>query len=206
MNKLSLMSNDDSVEKQKLKIIQRYYPEKYITISNLPNEYVHYLSDIHNFIVFVLHKFITKQRIEKMLIDIEFEDDLHSKTGFLGNCIWEDKHYRPNEFTIQIDSNLNIKNMFNTLAHEMTHVIQWAKGDFYEVVSKSNGQDKVYKYKGKEYKSNKMSYLDKPWEVEAFGRSFTLILQWCDKYELEYFSFIPEELLSHDQLQEYITR
>lgn len=50
----------------------------------------------------------------------------------------------------------------STLAHEMTHVKQFAKGHFQIV-------DGKYFWKGKRV-TKRVKYLDQPWEVEAFSR------------------------------------
>lgn len=50
----------------------------------------------------------------------------------------------------------------STLAHEMVHVKQFAKGHFQIVDGKRY-------WKGKRV-TNRVKYLDQPWEVEAFSR------------------------------------
>lgn len=56
----------------------------------------------------------------------------------------------------------NIKDMGITLAHEMVHVKQLAKGTLKQV----NG---VSYWKGKRYRKNHR-YLDLPWEIEAYSK------------------------------------
>lgn len=56
----------------------------------------------------------------------------------------------------------SLKDMGITLAHEMVHVKQLAKGHLKQV----NG---VNYWRGKRYRKNH-SYLDMPWEVEAFSK------------------------------------
>ena len=56
----------------------------------------------------------------------------------------------------------NIKEMGITLAHEMVHVKQLAKGTLKQV----NG---VSYWKGKRYRKNH-KYLNLPWEIEAFSK------------------------------------
>ena len=50
----------------------------------------------------------------------------------------------------------------STLAHEMVHVKQFAKGHF-------QIEDGKHYWKGKRY-TKRTKYLDQPWEVEAFSR------------------------------------
>ncbi len=56
----------------------------------------------------------------------------------------------------------SLKEMGLTLAHEMIHVKQLAKGHLKQV----NG---VNYWRGKRYRNNH-AYLDMPWEVEAFSK------------------------------------
>jgi len=56
----------------------------------------------------------------------------------------------------------NIKDMGITLAHEMVHVKQLAKGTLKQV----NG---VNYWKGKRFRKNH-KYLNMPWEIEAFSK------------------------------------
>jgi hypothetical protein len=56
----------------------------------------------------------------------------------------------------------SLKNMGITLAHEMVHVKQLAKGHLKQV----NG---VNFWQGKRYRKNHR-YLDMPWEIEAFSK------------------------------------
>ena len=56
----------------------------------------------------------------------------------------------------------NLKDMGITLAHEMIHVKQLAKGTLKQV-------DGVNYWKGKRYRKNH-KYLNLPWEIEAFSK------------------------------------
>jgi hypothetical protein len=66
--------------------------------------------------------------------------------------------------------------VLNTIAHELTHVKQWAKGEMFEM----QRQRKVYKFNKATVDTNNMDYWDLPWEIEAHGRSIGLIVQWVD--------------------------
>lgn len=64
-----------------------------------------------------------------------------------------------------LDSRLESETLFNTLAHEMVHVKQYALGQL-DVVAGRKGTVN-YKWLGR---INKNEYFDCPWEVEAFSR------------------------------------
>jgi hypothetical protein len=61
-----------------------------------------------------------------------------------------------------IDSSLGFERLLLTLAHEMVHVKQYAKGQV-----KNNSQGKVRFWMGK---SVRKDYYEQPWELEAFSK------------------------------------
>ena len=106
------------------------------------------------------------QSKKSILLDID---------GHEGTAIWEDDNIRPKEFTISLDSTCTIRNILITLAHEMVHVKQWAKGEMYEYAE----QDMVRFNKTKFNMAN-IDYWDYPWEIEAFGRQLGLFVRFCE--------------------------
>ena len=65
-------------------------------------------------------------------------------------------------YIVVIKSSMSIKDIGLTLAHEMVHVRQFAKG----ILKSKNG---VNYWRGKRY-SKRTKYLDCPWEQDAFAR------------------------------------
>lgn len=137
---------------------------------------------------FVIDKFFTKAKRAKLDIGIYFEKDLFIETSQYANCVWEDEHYRPEEFTIQIEPKQSIQLLLNSLAHELVHVKQWAKGEFYEL----QREKKVYKFNGQRFDTSKIDYWDTPWEIEAHGRAIGLVVQWVRANKLEPESLVVE--------------
>ena len=129
---------------------------------------------------FVLDKFFTQSKKKKLQIEVVFVKDLFKNQNSYGNCVWEDNYYRPNEFTIQMDPDQKIELLLNSFAHELVHVKQWAKGEYYELQS----EPKVYKFNGKRVDTQKIDYWDTPWEIEAHGRAIGLVVQWTRKEKL----------------------
>lgn len=129
---------------------------------------------------FVMKKFFTEYMRNKLIIDIHFKKNLFKDQNTYGNCIWEDEHRNSREFTINMEPNQKISLLLNTLAHELVHVKQWAKGEYYELIS----QPKVYKFNGKRVDTSKVDYWDTPWEIEAHGRAIGLVIQWVRKEKL----------------------
>jgi len=65
-------------------------------------------------------------------------------------------------FLVVIKPTRNLVNLGVTLAHELTHVAQFAQGTL-QIAKKGK------LWKGKLYKNNH-PYLEQPWEIQAFER------------------------------------
>jgi hypothetical protein len=65
-------------------------------------------------------------------------------------------------YVVVIQSKMSIKDVGLTLAHEMVHVRQMAKG----ILKTING---THHWAGKRY-TKRTKYLDQPWEQDAFAR------------------------------------
>lgn len=131
---------------------------------------------------FVMDKFFTAEKQKKMRITVNFKKELFSKQDMYGNCIWEDDSFRPEEFTIEMEPDQKLGLLLNTLAHELVHVKQWAKGEYYQLWREKN----VYKFNGKRYDCEKVDYWDTPWEIEAHGRAIGLVVQWAKAKDIKH--------------------
>jgi hypothetical protein len=129
---------------------------------------------------YILNKFFTKAKQDKLNIEVIFKKGLFKRTNQYANCIWEDEPYRPFDFTIQIDPDQKIQLLLNSLAHELVHVKQWTRGEFYQLQRERS----VYKFNGQRFDTKKMDYWDTPWEIEAHGRAIGLVVQWARKNNL----------------------
>jgi hypothetical protein len=139
------------------------------------------LSRLNSLAQFVLEKFFTNAKLQKLEVEVRFKKNLFEKTRQYANCIWEDQHYRPEEFSIDIEPDQSLPMLLNSLAHELVHVKQWAKGEFYEL----QRERKVYKFNGQRFDTSKLDYWDTPWEIEAHGRAIGLVVQWARANGLE---------------------
>jgi hypothetical protein len=106
-------------------------------------------------------------RIKNLAITVKLIRGLTDKDGVCGDCIWEDRNHKPREFTIRIDSKENKEFILDTLAHEMIHVKQYARGELVDLVRKP----KMSRFKGKliPWESK-----DEPWEKEQWEKSKAL--------------------------------
>ena len=69
--------------------------------------------------------------------------------------------YAKGLITMDLDSRMGMNKLIQTIAHEMVHVKQIAKGQL------SYDNKKVF-WKGKRYYPKRMSYYDHPWEIDAW--------------------------------------
>ena len=83
--------------------------------------------------------------------------------GFSGCVMQLDNDHR--EMVIFIDSGLNVERTMKTLAHEMIHVKQIARGQLQEHVTKNGNLQHIWMGK-----VNRQSYYKRPWEIEAYSR------------------------------------
>lgn len=119
-------------------------------------------------------KLMGSRLAKNISVRIDFVQNLEAE-GTGGDCIWEDDNHRPREFQINIDKNDDMPYMLQTLAHEMVHVKQFAKGELKDIMKAHS----LCKWQGNEYDTEKLEYWDYPWEIEAHGREKGLYLRFC---------------------------
>ena len=129
---------------------------------------------------FCVEKLMSFRLSKNIDIRIIFKKTLYKKTESFGEtAYYEDSGMPPKDFVIEVDSNLKLRNMLETIAHEIVHIKQWASGEMQE--TKHNN---ITKFKKHEVNSEKVSYWDQPWEIEALGREEGLFIQWAEKMKL----------------------
>ncbi len=101
-------------------------------------------------------------------LSIYVENDLEGN-----HCGEVEEHYndgrRPRTFTIRVHPNLSKRKYLLTLAHEMSHVKQYASGELRDGVKTTRWRGEVYE--------TEPSYFDSPWEIDAYGRELGLYLR-----------------------------
>jgi hypothetical protein len=114
----------------------------------------------------------------KLYVNLRLIYGLREKESLAGDCIWEDDTCtRPREFTVRVDSSQTMQEMLETIAHEMVHVKQYARGELKDFARTT----KLCKWKGKTMAWEKMKYYDLPWEIEAHGRERGLFIAWFEQ-------------------------
>ena len=120
-------------------------------------------------------KFLLGENLyNKISIKLKFDETIIKSKDF-AYCGWDDNNHRSREFTIVISPVLNRKLMLKTLAHEMVHVKQYAKGELkdYLISNKS-------KWKGEVFIHDEVEYWFQPWEIEAHGMEMGLYLKFVE--------------------------
>lgn len=119
------------------------------------------------------HRLLGPKLAAKITIHLIFDEKAIKERGIRGECVWRDRPKNPRKFTMLLDPNCGTRYMLMTLAHEMTHVKQYARNELYEPVI----DGPMYWYG--ELIGQEVHYYEKPWEIEAHGRE-TLYHLWCD--------------------------
>lgn len=124
-----------------------------------------------------LIKSLTKFTINKLMprmknLDITVEI---KKSDAFGYCMAEDgeRADRPREFTVTLARGLKLRDLLTTLAHELVHVKQYARGELYQSM-------RTAKMRWNGQWVGDMDYYDEPWEIEAHGREEGLFVRWCE--------------------------
>jgi hypothetical protein len=116
-------------------------------------------------------------RMRTLQIDINLNPHYESKTTSSGDCIWEDTNRYSREFTINLDSS-NDDWMVQTLAHEMVHVKQWARGEMQDIYDDDDGSPRKTRWKSKFINIKNVPYEKWPWEKEALKIEKKLYNDW----------------------------
>ena len=123
-------------------------------------------------------------RMKTLEIHINLNPHYEKKTTDSGDCIWEDTNRYPREFTINLDSH-DDDWMVQTLAHEMVHVKQWARGEMMDCYDCDDGSPTKTKWKSKYVNIKTVEYEDWPWEKEALRIEKRLYDEWLEYQRLK---------------------
>lgn len=127
---------------------------------------------------FALWKFFPRAH-STFSIKIKGIDNLLLKHEMYADCTYEYADTYPRDFLIRIDNTLNPEMFIKTLAHEITHVKQWGKGE----MKTYERNYKITRWHKDKIKHEEVLYYDMPWEIEAHGREFGLYAQFIEMNE-----------------------
>ena len=126
-------------------------------------------------------KFCAKKMMPRMK-NLEFNVHIKNfgRDDSWGYCIPTDyaDSNRPREFDIDINKQAKLRRLLETVAHEMVHAKQFAKGELYESLRTNK-----HRWQGR-WLSRDPNYWDQPWEIEAHGRECGLFIQWAQANKL----------------------
>ena len=129
--------------------------------------------------LFCAGKLMHRNLIDNISLQIKFSKTLYKDCGNLGNITWEDDNYKPREFVMEIDNTVRLRRVLESVAHEMVHLKQFAKGEMRDMMT----ADKT-EWFGQTLHSRSHDYYDLPWEIEAHGREVGLFVRWAEAYKL----------------------
>lgn len=79
------------------------------------------------------------------------------------------------DFKVEIHPGIGVRNIFETLAHEMVHVKQYVDGEL---------NDTMTNWRGKKVNSDNIEYWSQPWELEALGKEQGLLTKFAIEEQL----------------------
>ena len=130
----------------------------------------------------MLNELAGKRLTSRLEVNVRLVPGLKAKDGCKGDCTWEDDNLRPREFTVRLDTEMPRQTQFKILAHELTHVKQYARGELFDTcrLDKIRWKRRMYAYPDKV--SNRV-YMKWPWEVEARKMEQVLYKKWVNRSE-----------------------
>jgi hypothetical protein len=109
-------------------------------------------------------------------LKISLREDLRD-TRFYGSVIWEDDNQRPREYDMELCNYLRDRMLYRVLAHEVSHIRQYAIGDLKDLATHAN----FCKWKNEMILSEGYgsgSYFNLPWEIEARKEQEVILSAW----------------------------
>lgn len=118
----------------------------------------------------ILHKKIT--------VNVYWNYDLPKE--FEAETEWTDKNVFPKVFDIKLSKSIkNLRKIIQTLAHEMVHVKQFAKGEIYDHKFR-----RTFKWGKQVFNVDTCDYWDLPWEIEAYGKEVGLYVRFKEFFDV----------------------
>lgn len=126
-------------------------------------------------------------RMKNLEFNIRLRD--FGKDASYGYCLATDSTdpYRPREFDIDIDRKLRMRAILETVAHELVHAKQFARGELYQ-----SSMTAKHRWQGK-WLSKNIDYWDLPWEIEAAGREAGLFVRWAEKERIAHLKWTQKD-------------
>jgi DNA-binding transcriptional ArsR family regulator len=143
----------------------------------------------HSLIEYCGAKLLSPTIRKSLIVDLEFSRTLYKEDGLLGEIDFNDSNHRPKEFTITVDCTVPKRRIMETIAHEMVHLKQYAKGELIDL--ERSGKTRWQK----QIVTSQTNYWDLPWEIEAHGRELGLFVRWAEQLDLAQQDWTQEKLV-----------
>lgn len=115
---------------------------------------------------------MSKQLLKGLQLTISFK----CEKGLAGSTEIADYENRlPKEFLIRLDPTETRISTLKTLAHELVHVKQFARGEMVELI-----RTNYTKWNKKYIDEQRFEYWDLPWEIEAYGREYGMYRRYAN--------------------------
>ena len=149
----------------------------------------HLRSLAHSLVDYCAEHLFPNNLKNKITLDIEFSKTLYKEDGILGEIDFDDSNHRPNEFTMTIDCAGSKRTVMETIAHEMVHLKQYAKGELFDLsrCGSTRWQNNLV--------DSQTNYWDLPWEIESHGKELGLFIRWAEAKNLAKYSWTQEKVL-----------
>ena len=125
---------------------------------------------VESMVQFCIEKLM--QRMQTLDIDIRLKS-INDANGYFTKLA-DTKN--PREFDIEVDYKLSMRQILETIAHEMVHVKQYARN---EMCDADNPSTNKTSWKSNSVCTKSTEYWDLPWEIEAHGREVGLFVRWA---------------------------
>ena len=111
-------------------------------------------------------------------VEIQLTRNLKQKEDVYGFCHINGNLGRPRDFCIELDASIehDMEQLLTWLAHEFVHLKQFFRIELYDLT------DGTTQWKTKRYKLNSTSYLNSPWEKEAYRLENKLADEFMESY------------------------
>lgn len=120
---------------------------------------------------FFVSKLVSTRLAKALTLFVVFDRDHDTK----GSCEYLDTNDRPREFKIKVKPTLTKPETLKTIAHELVHVKQFARGEMKDYLFKN-----AVRWNKQTIFHENVDYWDYPWEIEAFGREIGLYAKYID--------------------------
>ena len=116
------------------------------------------------------------QKLMPRMQTLEIDIRLASINDANGYCTKLEETKNPRNFDIEVDYKLSMRQILETVAHEMVHVKQYARN---EMCDADNPSTNKTSWKSNSVCTKSTEYWDLPWEIEAHGREVGLFVRWA---------------------------